>query len=1379
MTDHPAASRHFGLPVPREVADQIDDHLLGYWTGEGGDLVDAHLRINHCYFGAIDKSLSGFVVLDDEGDDYTLLDLRGRGRVWWQDHETRDLELWFDSLEDWLAFREEADKAATNEEDGRSPWEVRDSFRKPDADGDDGRSPSSAALAERYQWLMWLLAQPLLRDGAPMQSARHLAGNAAGHFLDAWPSVTGQRTALAAEIPLLSDDPHLAVYWLLHTALLGQDAERARVLAAIGAGGDHNELLGAFTEVFGAMGLDGDLPSVPDFRSRRSTLLRYLVGEDAGRPRGALTAIETCPELDPFDRASWVVLGLNEGGLTDAEVAAVLDRIPVSPASMVLRAELDRRAGLGRSPHADALLPLLPTTGSNWATRVWALGTVMPVVGDGRALADAAAALLEKDPYSRPCLAAVARAHELTGEPLVLTVDELAQRREEAEVTAGYLRRLRDEPGAAEATLSGIDDPGLAEILARRILLRADIDEPTGEIVQWALRAVLDSDAGDRADLAATGLQHLPAENRAHIVSGLDVDSADSRLVPVLIRLLEHTPEPGGADILGEMRNDDLKEGAFATLAPVAHEPAVFDELMRLAAVPAPGSTIEKLWEDLFNPFEKGTYILHRLTGEQAARAARAMVTTQLEHPDIGARSTAGHQLFRFDHPGAEDVLIEALDEYARRYAESDEANSPALDHGQTLDDQLEDVVANLYSALRNMRTPTSRTALVERLFTERRGIWRMCNALGEVFSAEVHQQVMRRLRESRDHRAAAHYANTLAGHVERRRPKVKLLEEIATWPVPEGETERRVFAYALVIGVEAALEAHAFDLVRAAHPLIASIAEKPIEPDALTRGREWTNPLDGEAVRARLESVLTGAADTARQALVERGRASRAAGKPLRITDDQLGTLAGTTVRLRLLHDRATGEVWFLDPEGTVGVFDGYGVVEPPFAVTPIGYFGMRDFLAEATEQSEWALLWTASAQRFAELVRYGARIVHRWGVNDGTFETLGLAFPDAEAAADAFARMKATRAAAKYTESDPWYVPGRAAVLRTFQPRDEGEWERLMGFDRTAYAVTPEAAAEAERRELELHRQGMRLATIEWVTWGDYRVREEMPVADWIRSRIRDDRQDAAWHVEALTEVADHLRSYGFTEHSPGLESLRVEVGPPADPEAVAALEAARGVPLPDVLKEFWGRVGHAEWTLGGTGMRVLGPDEVLASIPAMVAVGEGHLARVPSHDRARWEPILGSLCGLSVHLGDGAPDVVFTAAPMDDDRVFTRIGTRPSDAWWEKALHWMFATSFLDAFARRVEELAPETAMLYCGQRRGPGLRGRRFEAQGRHGARFWEVWTDPDLDVVATRYGKACTAGTVSTKRHGDPGRAAGQAARLVAAKEKAGYRETAR
>lgn len=1373
MDLHQSASRYFGVPVPTRVADAVDDRLLEYWAGDRGPLVDAHLAINYPYFGAIDKSLSGFVVLDDEGDNYTLLDLRGGGAVWWQDHETRELALWFDSFDDWLAYRDELARADANDEDERSTSDIRDSFRPPSPTADSGPTPTSAELAERYQWLVWLLAQPLLRDGKPTQSAESLASSAAGHFTHLW-SVTDVRKVLEAELPLLHRDPHLAIYWLLHTALLTRDDDRARVLAEIERAPERPDLLNAFTEVFGTLAIDGDVASVREFRVRRSLLQQYVAADDEARTRAALTAMEMAPEHLPLARASWIKHGLGDGTLTTEQVSAALDRMTVTTGTALLRAETDRRAGREHSPSADTLVRLLPASTCTWSLRVWALSVVTPLVRDGAALAAAAGDLLGKDPYSRPCLIALRRAHELCETEPVLTRTELELRWADAQISSSYLERLGT--GDHATVVAEIDAAGLSELVAQRVLLRADIDESSAEVIEWALNAMLGSAHPDRATLAATGIEHLPAEVRTRVVQGLRVDAPDSALVPVLIRLLEHTPEPDASDIVAEMNNDELKKAVCLALAPVAHHPPVFDELMRLAALPAPASTVEALWEQLFRPSAEQC-VLPRTSAEQAVRAAAAMIDTILAHPGIGARNTAGHQLYRFRHPGAQDFLIAALDDYGRRYADSDPAHGAVLSHGQTVDDQLETVVADLYSAVRNLNTGTARTALIERLFVERRSVWRMGNALAEIFSAEVHRDVLRRLRDRRDHRAAAHYANAVTDHVKQRWPLVELLREISDWTAPQEETEQRVFKYALVVGILAALEADEYDLVRTAYASWESLAVDAVEPDSLSRGREWFDPLTSDDMRARLADVLSGEADSARRALLDAGERARAAGRPLaRIGDDDLGTLAGTTVRRRLLTDRGTGEVWFLDSDGEIYAFDGFGISDDlPFQAGMIGYHGMREFLGEVSEQSERALLWTASGNEFVELVRYLDRVVYRWGVNNGRFDTVGLTFPDPAAAENACTRMKATCAAAKYTESDPWYLPGRAALMRTFY-RPDANSERLMAFDRPQFAVDAELAVAHERRELELYRDGAALSKLEWVTWNGYRVREELTVAEWVRARIRDDTRDPAWHVAALAEFAEYLFAQGFTEHSPGLHGFSAEVGPPASAADIDALEAELTAPLPAVLRTLWQHIGHAEWRIGETGLRLLRPTEVRQERARMRKLGAKYAAALHGEQQLEWDPVLSTMNALVVGL-DGTVDTVFSdVSPSSDDRVFMYLDQHPAEAWWERSLSWILASSFLSRFVFHLELAAPETMMLFGGQRRGPELTRRYFESTGPSGIRFWEIVTDPGLDTVATRHGREGGAGTRNTKRYGDPAKAAAKAAKLIAAKQKSGYQE---
>uniref|UniRef100_UPI002F912FA2 WGR domain-containing protein n=1 Tax=Streptomyces sp. NBC_01592 TaxID=2975889 RepID=UPI002F912FA2 len=1367
MRSHDQISRFYGLPITPRMLEASEEQLT---EPHHDGLVKAHLTANCSYFGAIDKTLAGFFVLDDEGDNYTLLDVRGDGRVWWQDHETREIYERFDSLEDWISFRQELDAGGDEEK-------LIDVYRTDRQDRRDTPSevPATAALAERYQWLVWLLAQPLHDgQGKPIQSDEELARNAAGHLRGAWPTDQAAETALRAELPHLAAGPHLAVYWLLHTVLLAMDEWRPRVLAAIGPQGQRQPLVEEFAAAFGELPLDGDLPVVPGFRARRSLALLYAANERDRWAPAALASLEIAPGVRPLFKFGLVYDGLEAGTLTEAEVAAAAVRMEPAPGTSAVRAVLDGRAGRPHSPHADDFARAVLGTGASWMEVLGVVWLVHGMIRDADALASVARFLLAKDPYHRRVIALAGRAQELAGRELFMPDDELERARALAEASVPVLEELLATTQDCAEITARIDDPELTRVVSRRVLYRADADQYAAEVSAWAIRTVLASTDTDRAELTAKGFEALPAETQAEVLAEVadGVTSADHPFVGVLLRILEHTAEPDDGDLMATMTVEDMKEEVLKALAPIAHQPQVFDELMRLAELPASPTTIDPLWNELFSPFEEETYVLPRLSDEQAVRAATAMVANRLTHPNIHARNAAGHQLYSFDHVGAQEYLIEALDEYGRRYAASTAKGGKVFDHGETEDDLLDDVVANLYSAVRNMNTPRSRTALIERLFTERREYWRMGDAIGNIFSDEVHRETMSALRDRRDGLAAGCYGYALADFVKQGPPKVDLLRELIGWPVPQEETARRFFKYALVTGIDAALAAGEYELVRAAHAFAASFDGQPLEPDNHARGNRWTNPLEQKKQAKRLAAVLSGEADTERRRLLDKGVAARAAGRPRRkISDKSLGILAGTTVKWRVLHDRESGEVWFLDMEGAVHVFDGYELAEPPFEVRPAGYGMMGEFLTGATELSERALFWDRRAVHYTETVRYGDRITVRWGGNNtGSVNSLGLVLPDADAATEAFARLRSSTEAGGMTESSPWYVPDKGAVVRTYYTPSEGGGSGssyLSVFDGTAERFGPRYAGEAEaiaaHQRWELEAQRDRNASLSCLEWdGDYLRPENMTVRQWIRDRIRDDSRDAVWHAQALTEITEYLTAHGYG----GLidkVGLQVEVGSGVTDDEIAAFEAERRHPVPEVLRAFWRGVGHARWSVaGGKGMCVLSPAQMLARRPVARELGQ-------------------ALDVLVELFGDGDPLLVTVVADQegDDGRVFTHTDyDAPGDFWWEKSLSWMLATRFLSDFAGVVEAAAPVVAQLYHGQRLNPDAERRHFELR-REGkpARFWELFHDPANSVVSTREGKVGAVGAVETRRYDDPARAAGKAAKLIAKKEKAGYRET--
>ncbi len=815
MLDPAWGTRFYGMAVPRDVAAAVDEGLTDRSIT---DLVDAHLAINYSYFGAIDKTLAGFVILDSTGDDYTLYDLRDGNQVWWQDHETREVSLRHDKL------------GSTAQ------------AKTPRAE----RVPSTPALDERYQWLVWILARPLIHDGAATQSPDELVRGGIGRFRRIWPDRAHHDAAFEVELPRLAKDPHLAIYWLLHTTMLSDDAGRARVVEAIGRGGP--ELVRAFVDRFGALPRAGDLPVVPEFRVRRALALTYGAFELEADvvPAACLAALETSPSTQSLVHALQVVAGIDRGVLDAALVQQTLARIPdVTTGTELVRAVLDKRAGLAATKRADALARLVAASDDPWYHALEALWLVHELAYDGVALVAATRRIVAGDRYHRRALQMAMRAAQIAGEPIDTIETDLA-------IADGVLepfKKLTDAPADWQTTVHALSGfVILRRALAWRVLQRVELNKPSPALAAWAATEVLAGGDTAAQQLVGVALAGLSADAVADVVDAAKnaIDRPDHPSVGVLFALLDG-PAADRKDRALRIHVERAKEAAVIALAPWAHDPAVFARLMAIVERPGAGDAVGRIWNKLFNPFAKGTYIVPRLDATQAVRAARAMIATCLSHPDIQARNTASHQLYRFSHPAAEPFLIDALTEYAVRFAAA-----------RTDGDRLEDVVDNLYAAVRGLGTPAAHTALIERLFAERRAYWRMGNAIGDIWSPSLHARIMTLLGERRDARAAGCYAYALVEFVKHDEPLVELAALVTDW---QGETEqaRRFLHYALVVGINAALDAGDLDLVRRAHEAAAWIAEPPLEPDDAARGRGWDNPLDEPAVKARLERVLAG----------------------------------------------------------------------------------------------------------------------------------------------------------------------------------------------------------------------------------------------------------------------------------------------------------------------------------------------------------------------------------------------------------------------------------------------------------------------------------------------------------------------------------------
>ena len=1261
------ASRFYGMPVSKDVAASVREHLTDRTIT---DLVDAHLGINEAYFGAIDKTLAGFVILDDQRHDYTLLDLRDSGLVYQQDHETRDVV-------------------------------VRDKRTKKRK-----KKVSSVALCARYQWLVWLLARPLVKDGVATQTTDYLVRNGIGRLRYVFPRRETLEQTFATELPELASDPHLAIYWLLHTVMLVDDERRDRVLAALGR--SSHELVAAFVARFGTLPLAGDVQIVPQFRARRALAITYGAFEMPPEqiPITCLRALEIAPDAQSLAHGLQIVAGLERGQLADAEVEAVLARIPDSTAGTELvAAVLDRRRQESSSKHADRLAQLLATVDSPWWTRLEALWHTHELSYDGGALVDATRRLLHHDRYHRRALQMAMRASQIANLPIDRIYADLVI----ADGVVAPFSALAEQPERWQAIVDGITETTLRRGLAWRVLQRVELNRPPAALVAWAAGETLASRDPERIAIVGEAFAKLDAATQTEVIeaAGAAIDRPDHPSVGVLLACID-SRDPGESDYAGQMLLKRGKEAALRALAPWAHTPPVFDALMKLVDRPAGGQTVELIWSELFSPFQEASYVLHKLDDAQAVRAARAMIKTQRSHPNTHARSAAGQQLFRFDHRGAESFLIDALTDYGVRFAAVKGPGGAQLDR-VTENEELEGIVAKLYAAVRTLGTPAARSALVERLFAERRAYWRMGNTLGEIWDPALHEEIMRLLVERKDPRAAGAYAFTLQEFVKQGPPLVALARSIVEWQ-GDNEVARRFLHYALVVGMVAALDARDYELVRRTHDAASWIAEPPLEPDDYARGNGWQNPLENPAIKERLDRVLSGAAEREKQELVAAMATARAKHKPnKKITDEALGQLADSVVEERVLTDKKTGEVWFVDRERRLRYFDGYGIAE--ITARAIDPHGAHAELAGTSELTDRALWWDAKAEQFRDALQLGNHVLLSWGVNNGALQRYLLVLADA---AGFMAKLRAYPPR-QLVESDPYYLAGKGAIVRVYYvpAGDARDRNRVWLLDAAVcdedFGTPERARGEHARREVGWLAAGGVLTTLEW--FERRRRREDMTVREWIKARFRDDRRDPRWHLEGMREVADYLRAQGLAP-----KGLAVELGAPANDIELEALRRERKQAVPASLRELWREIGGAHWQIGKRGMRMLGPREMIERRQVAREAGELYLNKLP-RDVAERSAATYRALDVLVENADGTPASFVADIWRDDGRVFSHAADHPNDFWWEVSLSWILATRLLAGFEEALGAVAA-LDRVHVGQ---PATRPKQKAAAKKPGAR----------------------------------------------------------
>lgn len=1278
-------SRFYALPVTETVADAIASDFANL---DDDDLATAHLRWNRLYFGAIDKTLSGFVVLDDAGDDYTLLDLRGDGRIWWQDHETRELELSFAHLEDYRAFK--AALAADEDADERS---LLARFRPPA--GEDGPL-SSPALLRRWQWLAIALAQPTRdRDGTPMESASYLMRCAMNARSETFADTAAEQAALFAELPRLAQDPQLAAYWLLHTVVSGQSAWRDQVVAAIGR--TEVPLLHDLLEAFAGLEDRDDLSVVPDFVERRALLQWMLASRSAPPdPVGLLRAVTMAPAaLGETAGAKLAMLLSDDPAALPADATLqALAPLPADGAPAVLALRAQTLAIAGRPDEARTVahaaaaallasrLPPLPV-----------LRLLLPIhrlVDDARTLGALAQRLLAWDDLMARVLEIAAHARALSSQAGLPDPAWLDRRHALAKALAGVLRAPDFAAACREAP------PDVLDALALRLLRQPHLANDDAKLA-WAFERLQAGDHPERWRTLCRACHTAPRPLRARLIAALaeGVDGPGHPQAPAMLALLQAagTDDDGLAD---PAPSEPMIDAVIAALDPWFEDPRIFDPFIAMLEHGPGAGLLAARWESAYGR-EHG--IATRLSAEQAERVFD-WALGRLHAPHAGVPDHVAHRILGDTlHPGVWPRLGPEIARHSARLAAGDE--------------QAVDALGALYALLGEAarRDDAQLELLIGRIWDEAAHPRAVIMRLKDVWSPELHADLLARLARRPEPAAAACYASVLDGMSRPGAPLVQLGQQVLDWPVPDAADARALLKYVLLAAAEQALRTHRIDELRALHARSEAIPGPARRP-----GRDGTYaPFDRPEARLALERALSEATP---EALAD-GEAP---------TPDALARLARVAFAFEWLRDPDAGTVLFQDKDQGLHWFDGRRIATPPFAVDATPDKSDPGLFRDVQAVDERLLLWR-DADTLYDWTRFGAVVAAAHGPNNGWQTRIALRFASEADAAALLERLRRNPPAG-YRAGDPWYHAGHGSVARTLYVPGQSERFSLALSARQEWRAPDgelhrgEAAIVAmDALEAHVRRLGGFAYAIEAL---DTVLRpEDQSLADWLTDSAAPEGQPLAADVTAaLHAIRDYLTAHRLLDD----DGLRIDIAPAADATALDALQQASRTPLPETLVDAWRHSASVGWRMQqGHGLRLLSPAEVLAGGATM----HGELRR----------PLLAD--------DEGRPVLVLRDACEADGRQVVEADDPEGDDSWDTAdADWRVRTTLLGALVRTLlDEAIADGRMLWYGQRGDAPV--ERLHLSGAEG--FTTLRLDPSQRVLAVHRGKPGADGEVKFVR----------------------------
>jgi predicted DNA-binding WGR domain protein len=803
---------------------------------------------------------------------------------------------------------------------------------------------------------------------------------------------------------------------------------------------------------------------------------------------------------------------------------------------------------------------------------------------------------------------------------------------------------------------------------------------------------------------------------------------------PLLCTLLTGE-EPAGMDYLAEIGIERIKEEALNLLVPYADQELVFDFLAEVLNRDDQIILRKSLLDNLTQTYTRNS-IIPRLSAEQAQRVlACCLQSAQRGSP---VYHEARRVIFYFEHPGVEEALIAALQQ--------------ATD---------EEVKRSLYSAIRNLPTTGARTALVERLLVETNCHWGMANSLHEIFDQAVHQQALALIARTNSIMGANNYTATLAEHVKQGRPLVELVELILSWPAVAA-SELPGLKYVLLEGARAALLQHKPTIAKNAFLRAREITGPAVSVYHATRKNAWQDPFEQDlGLQKRMQELLDGTSEIQEQALYQKSEKARRQNKPLtRVSDQELGVMAGVDLQERLFRDAETKEIWFLDINGAFCYFDGYWVENPPFE--PIINPDKQAFLADVTTTTRRLMFWANNGYEFQEFVQYQQRILSYRGINNGRWQTYGLIAPNETAASTIMQRLHLHMDKKRFVESTPWYLPGHGAVIRTYHTLEpDGHYsskQTMLGIigkrwllKQQTFSNNAQAIQTYEEWELQKFKEGIHLTRIEWMKY--YKSPEDMMLVEYLQKRLYSQETEIVWkqeteiiwQMEILEELQSYLQTYNLADLLPDLE---ITVGSGIAEEDLENIAAKIGDTIPEELLTFWQRFGHASWRLGEQGMRILSPTEMMQrhatfqqSVTDIIQQQFSPGERVFYRERFEHAAVV-------METFQETPTMIWTTTATEKVFCHFELPMCASGLQFEENLTEILQTRFLTPLFQTMLDAAPDLRFLKYGRKRDPAAMRQRFELNGKTPAKFWEVIFDKANQTIATYSGKIGLEGAFS-------------------------------